>query len=131
MNPFFLEALDLTLSFLHGSVIAINLFGWIWPASRSLQRGVLLLTALSWLVLGAAYGWGYCFLTDWHWDVKRALGETGLPASYIQYHLRNKWGFDFSDHTVDLLTATVFAGLVTITLSQIWRERRKHLSKEA
>ena len=31
--------------------------------------------------LGAVYGWGYCPCTDWHWDVKRRLGETGLPRS--------------------------------------------------
>jgi hypothetical protein len=26
---------------------------------------------------------GYCLSTDWHWQVKRARGETGLPNSEV------------------------------------------------
>lgn len=33
------------------------------------------------------YGRGYCPCNDWYWQVKRELGETGLPASYIKYFL--------------------------------------------
>jgi hypothetical protein len=119
-----LRALDLGLMSLHLLVIAINVFGWILPSTRRLQRWVLSLTSLSWLGLGAWMGWGYCFLTDWHWDIKRALGEGPLPASYIQYILRHHLGLHVPDRWVDAATAAVFGLLVLITLLQLWQERR-------
>jgi hypothetical protein len=111
---------------LHLLVIAINVFGWIMPRTRPLQRWVLLLTTLSWLGLGAVYGLGYCFLTDWHWTVKRQLGELALPPSYIQYILHHKLGFNFSDFWVDVGTGTVFVLLLLITVGQMLYSRRKN-----
>jgi hypothetical protein len=120
-----LYLLDHGLMALHLLVIAINVFGWIMPRTRALQRWVLLLTTLSWLGLGAVYGLGYCFLTDWHWTVKRQLGEHVLPPSYIQYILHNKLGFNFSDFSVDVGTGSVFVLLLLITVGQMLYSRRK------
>ncbi len=117
--------LDHGLMFFHNLVIGINVFGWIAPRTRPLQRWVLLFTTLSWLGLGAFYGWGYCFLTDWHWSVKRQLGEQGLPPSYIQYILQNKLGFHFPDFWVDVGTGTVFVLLLLITVGQMLYSRKK------
>lgn len=116
--------LDQGLWYLHLIIIGINVLGWILPATRRLQRGILLLTALSWLGLGLFRGIGYCFLTDWHWRVKRQLGETEIPSSFIQYILRNKLGFAFTDFSVDVVTGSVFAAVLLITLGQIWQEHR-------
>lgn len=116
--------LDAVLMLVHLLVIAINVFGWIWPRTRPLQRWVLSLTSLSWLGLGAYFGWGYCFLTDWHWQIKRSLGEGPLPASYIQYILRNILGWQLPDLWVDVGTGLVFALLLAITLTQMLREHR-------
>jgi hypothetical protein len=120
-----LQALDLLLMAVHLGVIGINLLGWMFPMFRVIQRWVLGLTTLSWLGLGPWFGWGYCFLTDWHWDIKRALGEGQLPPSYIQYILRNRLGFSFSDFWVDVATGTVFGLLVIITVTQVVMERRR------
>lgn len=122
-----LVALDHGLMAFHLLIIGINVFGWIAPRTRVLQRWVLLLTTLSWVGLGAFYGLGYCFLTDWHWTVKRQLGEWALPPSYIQYILHNKWGFNFPDFWVDVGTGTVFVLLLLITVGQMLYSRKKSI----
>jgi hypothetical protein len=121
-----LVLLDHGLMLMHLLVIGINVLGWMWARTRRLHRWTLLLTALSWLGLGAFYGWGYCFLTDWHWTVKRQLGERVLPHSFIQYILHNKLGFNFPDAWVDNATALVFLLLVLVTGSQmLWNAYRR------
>ena len=95
-----LHLLDTLFTIVHSAVVLVNMFGWIHPRTRRLQRFILDLTTLSWRGVGAIYGWGYCFLTDWQWLVKRELGHTGLPASFIQYVLRDLWGFAISDFWV-------------------------------
>ena len=129
LTPWLLQALDVLLMVVHLGVIGINVLGWIFPATRWLQRWVLGLTTLSWLGLGWWFGWGYCFLTDWHWDVKRALGESPLPPSYIQYILRNRLGFQWPDLWVDAATGAVFVTLVLITGIQVVREHRRQVKQ--
>ena len=51
--------------------------------TRKLHLISLGLTTFSWLVPGIWYGFGYCFLTDRHWEIKEKFGQTGLPASFI------------------------------------------------
>jgi len=80
-----LPFLDKTLFLLHVIIILFNLFGWIWKKTLRLHLIVILITAGSWFVLGIWYGWGYCFLTDWHWQIKHQLGEANLPNSFITY----------------------------------------------
>lgn len=108
---------DLTLTLLHLFVIGFNLTGWVWRRTRRLHRWVVGATAASWLVLGMRYGWGYCFLTDWQWQVKQRLGETGLPASFIKYFADKVTGQDFAPGLVDAITAGVFAVLVLLTIA--------------
>jgi hypothetical protein len=79
------------------------------------------LTLLAWLGIGWYIGTiGYCPLTDWHWDVKRALGETDLPNSFIKYLLDWVFQSDLNRKLVDTLTvvglilAVLFAGFVNI-----------------
>ena len=80
-----LHALDIGFFVFHSAVILINLLGWIPRRTRRLHLAVLALTAFSWFALGPLLGYsiGYCFCTDWHWQVRRALGHHD-PASYIE-----------------------------------------------
>lgn len=94
-------ALDALLTALHALLVGFNMLGWAWRRTRRLHLVAICATLLSWFGLGVAYGWGYCPLTDWHWEVKRALGETGLPASCIKYHLDRITGVDWSSGLVD------------------------------
>jgi hypothetical protein len=88
-------------------------------------------TLFSWLVLGLKYGLGYCFLTDWHWDIKRKLGETDLPASFVKYFLDKYTFFDISAATVDLVTGISFGivVLIAVFLNLIYPRLRKENQK--
>lgn len=115
----------------HGSLTLFNLTGWIWRKSRRLHLYTISLTILSWIGLGIFYGWGYCPCTDWHWDVKRELGETGLPASYIKYYADYLTGMNWDPYTVDVITA--ICGITALLLScwlnwRDWSTTRKSLS---
>ena len=39
---------------------------------------------MSWGVMGLKYGLGYCICTDWHWQVRQALGIHDEAHTYIQ-----------------------------------------------
>ena len=110
-----LELLDALLFSLHVIVIAFNCTGWIFRRTRRLHLCVLGLTALSWFGLGIWKGWGYCFLTDWEWEIKRQLGETDLPGSFIHYCVQ-KLGISVSPATTDFVTGTVFFISVVLSL---------------
>lgn len=123
MSQLMLFLIDQLLLILHLLVIFINVLGW-WPRrTRPLQRWTLLLTGFSWLGCGAFYGWGYCFLTDWHWDIKRARGELDIPRSFLQYVLQKYLGVYLPNNLVDTIAATVLVLVLLITILQIFRAR--------
>ncbi len=118
------EILDWVLSVVHGIVVVFNLLGWIPSKTRRLHFALVNLTAFSWMVMGSVYGWGYCFLTDWHWRVKHHLGEQDLPSSFVQYVL-GKWGMPHVQSTVDSVVAGTFAVVWLIAWIHWWRRRRR------
>ncbi len=109
--------LDALLSLLHFLLIAFVLTGWALKRTRRAHLTLMGLTAFSWLGLGYWYGLGYCPLTDWHWQVKRKLGETGLPSSYIKYYLDSTTGSDWNSSLVD--TAVGSLGFAALSLNLI------------
>ncbi len=123
MSRFVLEIANLALHALHSGLILFVLLGW-WPrATRRAHRAALAVIAVSWLGLGAFYGLGYCFLTNWHWQVLSRLGSEGLPHSYTAL-LAQRAGWNVAPLLVDLVTA---AGLVfgcTAAAVAWWRDRR-------
>ncbi|MDZ7807339.1 MAG: DUF2784 domain-containing protein [Gracilimonas sp.] len=114
--------LDYFFVVFHLLLIAFNLIGWIWRKTRRLHLYVISATIFSWLGLGAFYGWGYCPCTDWHWQVKRALGEAGLPSSYIKYYLDQMFGFSWDTFTVDVLVAALGIGAFLVSIVANYRE---------
>jgi len=104
-----LKILDILLFSIHVLVVFGNLFGWIWKKTRRAHLFLVILTMISWFVLGIWKGWGYCVLTDWEWDIKRELGETQLPSSFTAYLANNIFGLGWSRALVDSLT---LAGLI-------------------
>lgn len=105
--------LDIIFTLTHVVVIGFNLVGWIWKKTRRLHLLSIILTTLSWGLLGIWYGFGYCFLTDWQWQIKRKLGETDLPASFIQYAIDHTTGWATDSFWIDMMTALSF-GIVAI-----------------
>jgi hypothetical protein len=84
--------------------------------TKKLNLITLLLTGMSWLLLGAIVGSpGYCPLTDWHFSVLNKLGKTDLPNSYIKYLADRLTGLDFDSSVVD--NVTLFAFLFALAIS--------------
>jgi len=117
--------LDIGFIFFHTGFILFNLLGWIWRATRPWNLATLLLTAGSWFGLGVWYGFGYCPCTDWHWMVRRQLGYSDMPNSYIKFLINQLTGIDLSATVVDLTTAIGFFGALLISLYVNFRDFQK------
>ena len=123
--------LDILFVVFHTLLVGFNMLGWAWRRTRRLHLITISATLLSWFGLGVAYGWGYCPLTDWHWDVKRALGETGLPASWMKYYLDLVTGLDWSAALVDgLVIGSALAALVLSVVLNVRDARGMRDSRE-
>lgn len=123
-----LHLLDYFFVVFHTLLVVFNMTGWIWRKTRRLNLITLLLTGASWFILGLFYGPGYCPLTDWHWQVLHKLGETGLPASYMEYLIERLLPVDVNASLVDTFTAGgYFLLLITSIVLNIrdWQRSNK------
>jgi len=111
-----LKLLDILLTFAHFALIGFNLFAWIWPATRKAHLITVAATAFSWFILGIWFGWGYCPITHWEWNVKERLGETNLPNSFIKYYADKISGKDIDPSVIDTTTLFVFLVVIAITV---------------
>jgi hypothetical protein len=120
-----LSFVDVLLTIVHIALTLFNLTGWIWKRTRKLHLVTLALTVLSWVVLGFWYGWGYCVLTDWHWQIKEQLGERNLPASFIKYYADKITGRDIDPALVDNVTLACLLFAVTAAVYVNFFRRKK------
>lgn len=93
MDSFWLHFLNYFFYIFHTVLVLFNLFGWLHPKTRKFHFYSLVITLFSWGILGIWYGLGYCLLTDWHYQVLRELGETGMPNSYIAFLIEKFTGW--------------------------------------
>lgn len=100
--------LDIFFFVFHTAFTLFNLTGWAFRKARKLHLVTLCLTAFSWFVLGIWYGWGYCFCTDWHWDVRAKLGYEDPSDSYIHFLLFKMFGLDLNPQMVERTTLVTF-----------------------
>ena len=119
-----LKILDLFFFAFHTVLILFNILGWLVPRWRLANFVTLSLTAFSWFVLGIWYGWGYCFCTDWHWQVREMLGYENMSSSYIHFLILKITGFDFSTNLVDSVTVIVFFSAFAISAYLNFRKWR-------
>ena len=122
-----LKLLDIFFTFLHLAIISFNLFAWIWKKTRRANLIVAGITLVCWFVLGIWYGWGYCPITDWQWQVKEKLGETNLPNSFVKYFADKITGKDLSPTLIDNIT--LYSFLIAIAFSVYFNFFRKKKSK--
>lgn len=123
-----LKILDLFFFAFHTVLILFNILGWLVPRWRLANFITLSITAFSWFVLGIWYGWGYCFCTDWHWQVREMLGYENMSSSYIHFLILKVIGFDFSANLVDSVTVIVFFSAFVISAYlniRKWRNRSR------
>jgi Protein of Unknown function (DUF2784) len=112
----------------HTVFTVFNMIGWIFPKTRKLHLITMLLTAFSWFVLGAWYGWGYCACTDWHWQAREALGYHDRSNSYIHFLILKITGKDFSELLVEkaVLIGFLLSFIMSVWLnSRNWRRRSR------
>lgn len=108
--------LDLFFTLLHLLIIGFNLVGWIWEGTRKLHLFVVAATVFSWVVLGIWFGFGYCPITDWQWQIKEKLGERNLPNSFIKYFADKISGSDINAELIDILTLAGFVLAIALTV---------------
>jgi hypothetical protein len=120
MLPF----LNILLFVLHTFFLVFNLTGWIWKRLRRWHLLSIGLTLFSWLGLGYWYGWGYCIITDWHWQIRREMGFVD-PVSYTELLMVNILGLPLSTLVVDVLTA---GALALATILSVWLNIRDYIT---
>lgn len=117
--------LDYVFLWFHTLLIVLNLFGWIFVKTRKLQRVALVITLFSWLVLGLVYGWGYCVLTDWHWNVLAELDRVPSQSVYVAYLLERLLHIQISRETSDVITVIGLLFGIAGCFWAIWWERKR------
>ena len=120
-----LVILDLLLYAAHLILIGFNLLGWIWKKALPWHLLFVLLTALSWFVLGIWYGFGYCFLTDWQWEIKQQLGQQNLPYSFIDHFVNQVLGLGIGSGFIHRSTGFLFALVAVVSVVRNIKEKRK------
>lgn len=116
--------LDKLFLLFHTSLIIFVLVGWLWERTRLAHLIMASLIALSWFGLGACYGIGYCPFTDWHWQVRKNMGETDLPLSYIKFLLDSFLGTDLNSRLVDNASLLLFFAAFLLSAFLSWRDLR-------
>lgn len=110
---------------IHLSLVGFTMTGWLVPRWRKAHLVSLAIVWASWLLLGLYVGHlGYCPLTDWHWQVKRQLGEFLLPPSYIEYLYWQAGGGDVPDKRMANIIAAAMGFVTLLSLGIGLRNRR-------
>lgn len=112
----------------HTALILFNVFGWMWAKTRPWNLVTLMATVFSWLVMGAWKGIGFCICTEWHWEIRRAMGIHDSADSYLVLLVQKLTGWNPPVGLVNSVAGSVLAVcvLASVTLNvRDWRRRRK------
>lgn len=124
-----LQFLNIFFFVFHTAFLLFNMFGWIVPKWRRWHLYGVLFTYSSWFILGPILGtWGYCVCTDWHWDVRRAMGIIDHSDSYTHFLILKITGVNLPFEVVDMLTLGVLvaATIITVVLNvRDWRRKKR------
>jgi hypothetical protein len=115
--------LDIFFTVFHTFLVLFNVFGWIWKKTRLLNLISILLTGGSWVILGIFYGFGFCPLTEWHFNVLQRLGYTDLPDSYLSFLFTRLTGIEIEQSLVDAVTTGGLVAALIISLVLNFRDR--------
>src|SRR5688572_23205031 len=129
-DQLFYRIADVFFYIFHIGLIFFNLFGWIPRSWRKLNLIALSLTAFSWFILGIFYGFGYCFLTDWHWQVREQLGYSNESNSYIHFLIKELTNISLDESLVDTFTAIFFFVAFALSIYVNVRHRTGKEQKE-
>lgn len=119
------QFLDSFFFVFHTCFTLFNLTGWIFRRTRRLHLVTILLTALSWFVLGILYGWGYCVCTDWHFRVREKLGYANESNSYIHFLIGKLTGIWLDETMVETWTLILFLLVAFLSIWLNLKDRRR------
>ena len=102
--------------------------GWLFSKTRKLNLITLLLTAFSWFVVGIWKGIGFCYCTEWHWQVREQLGYHDQTNSYIHFLILKLTGANLSVSLVE--TATMIGFAISVIMS-VWLNVRDWRRKKS
>jgi hypothetical protein len=122
-----LPFLNIFFFIFHTAFTLFNMSGWAFHKTRKWHLLTILLTAASWFILGIWYGWGYCACTDWHWQVREAMGFNDRSNSYIHFLLLKLTGKDFNAALVEKVTLYVFLACAGFSIWLNIRDHRKQI----
>jgi len=111
-----LATLNILLFLFHTAMLIFNLTGWICRRTRTLHIICLGATLFSWFVMGYWKGMGYCICTDWHFQIRRAMGIKDNVHSYLQLIAKSFFGVEMDRMTSDLSAG---GGLLLILLATL------------
>ncbi|MBX3119021.1 MAG: DUF2784 family protein [Fimbriimonadaceae bacterium] len=120
-----LATLNILFWILHTGLVAFNVFGWMWERTRRWNLVTLGLTLGSWVGMGAFKGIGYCLCTDVHSNIRRQMGITDDPPTYVGLLIRKATGFNPSTEFVYWLSAGVFLISLIASVSLNIRDSRR------
>ncbi|WP_144082926.1 DUF2784 domain-containing protein [Salinispira pacifica] len=112
----------------HTLFILFTIVGWRFVKTRRIHLITVLLTIFSWVVLGYWHGFGYCFWTDWHWNVRSLLGKPPLHNSYIQFLIIELTGLYPPYLLTQRVTTIVFVLIIVMTLTLNVRDYLRYSS---
>ncbi len=124
------EFLNIFFFVFHSCIILFNIFGWIWKKTRLANLILILLTAISWFLLGIWYGFGYCPCTDWHWLVRKKLGLYDTSTSYLEFLVEELTGLDVSRGLVDIFAVAFLAIALCLSVVLNVRDLKKKRTKK-
>lgn len=108
MNYKLLILFDYSFLVFHSLLIVFNLVGWVWKKTRKLHLVSMIITFGSWFIGGIWFGWGYCFMTDWHWQVREQMGHPIVNDSYTGFLIKELFGIKNLPENLDLSIMLMF-----------------------
>ncbi len=124
MSTAALQFLNIFFLIFHTLLIVFNCLGWAWKKTRKWNLITLAVTAFSWLVMGLWKGVGYCICTDWHWQIRKALGQTTNESSYLDYLVKALSGWAPPSDLTRTVAGWVFATSIVLSLALNVRDKR-------
>ena len=129
MSTVALQFFNIFFLVFHTLLIVFNCFGWALRRTRKWNLITLAVTAFSWLVMGIWKGVGYCICTDWHWQVRRALGQTTNESSYLDYLVKVVTGWTPDPALTKAVAGAVFTISIVFSVALNIRDRSQQKRK--
>lgn len=114
----------------HTGLVIFNCAGWAFRRTRRAHLATMGLTLFSWVVLGGWRGAGYCICTDWHFQVRQALGYHDRADTYIQFLVQELTGWMPPAEPTRIVTAVVFVVCGALTVALNLRDRAQAQGRE-